>query len=67
MMRVFLNKGTPKDTLYFWGKGVCKQKSEHYFNNAISNAKHTTRGQQGVLGIVQIKNKQQSDAKCLQG
>ena len=93
--------GTPKDTLYFWGKGVCKQKSEHYFNNAISNAKFsgTPRdtvysrgkginkqktnkqikcvclvkravddvGQQGVLGIVQIKDKQQSDAQYLQG
>ena len=22
--------GTPKDTLYFWGKGAHKQKSEHY-------------------------------------
>ena len=24
------NPGTPKDTLYFWGKGAHKQKSEHY-------------------------------------
>ena len=60
------NTGSPRDTLYPWGKGARKQKIEHYFNNAISNAKHTTRGQQGVLGIVQIEDKQQSDAKCLQ-
>ena len=39
--------GTPKDTLYFWGEGAHEQKSEHYFNNAISNAKCATRGQQG--------------------
>ena len=92
--------GTPRDTVYSRGKGARKQKSEHYFNNAISNAKltgtprdtvypwgkginkHKTNkqikcvclvksavydvGQQGVLGIVEIEDKQQSDAKCLQ-
>ena len=92
--------GTPQDTVYPWGKGINKQKSEHYFNNAISNAKLTGTprdtvypwgkginkqktnkqikcvclvksavydvGQQGVLGIVSIKDKQQSDTKCLQ-
>lgn len=35
-------------------------------DNVISKAKCATRGQQGVLGIVQIEDKQQSDAKCLQ-
>ncbi len=35
-------------------------------DNVTSKAKCATRGQQGVLGIVQIEDKQQSDAKCLQ-
>ena len=34
------NTGTPRDTVYPWGKGAHKQKSEHYLpDNAISKAK----------------------------
>ena len=59
--------GTPQDTVYPWGKGINKQKTNKQIKCVclVKSAVYDV-GQQGVLGIVSIKDKQQSDTKCLQ-
>ena len=59
--------GIPRDTLYPWGKGINKHKTNKKIKCVclVKSAVYDV-GQQGVLGIVQIEDKQQSDAKCLQ-
>ncbi len=59
--------GTTRDTVYPWGKGINKQKTNKQIKCVclVKSAVYDV-GQQGVLGIVQIEDKQQSDAKCLQ-
>ena len=66
MLRV-KNKGTPRDTVYPWGKGINKHKTNKQIKWVclVKSAVYDV-GQQGVLGILQIEDKQQSDAKCLQ-
>ena len=59
--------GTPRDTVYSRGKGINKQKTNKHIKCVclVKSAVYDV-GQQGVLGIVQIEDKQQNDAKCLQ-
>ena len=59
--------GTPRDTVYPWGKGTNKHKTNKQIKCVclVKSAVYDV-GQQGVLGIVQIEDKQQSDAKRLQ-
>ena len=59
--------GTPRDTVYPWGKGTNKHKTNKQIKCVcLVKSEVYDVGQQGVLGIVQIEDKQQSDAKCLQ-
>jgi len=59
--------GTPRDTVYPWGKGINKHKTNKQIKCVclVKSAVYDV-GQQGVLDIVQIEDKQQGDAKCLQ-
>ncbi len=59
--------GTPRDTVYSRGKGINKHKTNKQIKCVclVKSAVYDG-GRQGVLGIVQIEDKQQSDAKCLQ-
>ena len=44
------NTGTPRDTVYPWGKGAHKQKSEHYRpDNAISKVQCAPCGRDTLL------------------
>ena len=64
----FLKYGDPKRYFRTFGEKehTSKRVSIIASDNVTSKAKCATWGQQGVLGIVQIEDKQQSDAKCLQ-
>ena len=44
-----INQGTPRDTLYPWGKGVCEQKTTDCCLRQSVGQKRSYRGPRGIL------------------